>query len=318
MSAVKAPAFQFYPKDWIADAKVCELSLEEEGAYIRLLSHCWLEGSIPADPERCARIIGKGCSNELATTVQRMFNESATDSSRLVHKRLESERNKQQLRREQASEAGKKSGEKRKNSANPANPESNDRSTDVERKPNPSSSSPSASPTAVDEERTETADAVVANRDPLCPYNMIGHQFIAAFGGTVHLTEKRRKAMRARWKDPFWRENWQAALDKASSLPFFKGSNSRNWKITFDFFLRQDSVVRIIEGNYDGFENSQSERKLTAAEQREQLNARSFQWIRDSAAQADAASGASRGLLSSSTGEALLLEEHGTANAACG
>lgn len=124
--------------------------------------------------------------------------------------------------------------------------------------------------------------------------------------------------MSARWRDEFWRDNWQLALDKASGTAFFRGDNDRNWKITFDFFLRPDSVVRIIEGNYDGFTNSNNRRNLTAAEQREQLNARSFQWIRDSAAATESASGSSRGNLPAGTGAALLIEKHGAIDTSCG
>jgi uncharacterized protein YdaU (DUF1376 family) len=143
----KSPAFQFYPQDYLASSRVAEMTLEEEGVYIRLLCYCWASGSIPADPERCAKLAGKGCSIEVATTVQRSFNEHPTDPQRLVHDRLELERERQQLRREQASDAGKKSAERRaKQAKSPAKTRDlNDRSTDVQRKVNTSSSSSSSS-----------------------------------------------------------------------------------------------------------------------------------------------------------------------------
>ena len=151
MAVAKAPAFQFYPQDYLSSARVAEMTLEEEGVYIRLLCYCWSAGSIPADPERCARLAGKGCSVAVATTVQRAFNEDPTDSTRLVHDRLEFEREKQQARREQASEAGKKSAAARAKRAKKGSKKTsgavslNDRSTTVQRKPNPSSSSSSSS-----------------------------------------------------------------------------------------------------------------------------------------------------------------------------
>lgn len=136
MSENKAPAFQFYPKDYLADSKVCELSLEEEGAYMRLLSHCWIEGSIPADPVRCARIVGKGCSVDTVKVVQLLFNGRSTDVQRLHHKRLDEEREKHQAKREAASLAGKKSGQRRRggfeNPDNSAVEPTNERSTDVQ------------------------------------------------------------------------------------------------------------------------------------------------------------------------------------------
>jgi len=74
----RSPAFQFYPQDWLASAKVAEMTLEEEGAYIRLICYCWMTGSIPADPARCAKMVGKGCTVEVATAVQLAFNQIST------------------------------------------------------------------------------------------------------------------------------------------------------------------------------------------------------------------------------------------------
>lgn len=125
----KSPAFQFYPDDWLADENVRLLSLAETGAYIDAIALCWREGSIPADPEKLARLIGKGCSIDIATNVQRLFNVRLTSVAqplnkrtnencdvvdRLQHKRLNEERTKQQERREQQSNAGRKSAATRR------------------------------------------------------------------------------------------------------------------------------------------------------------------------------------------------------------
>lgn len=53
----KAPAFQFYVKDYLTDHDVVLMTLEQQGAYVRLLCHQWLEGSIPADQEILARLL---------------------------------------------------------------------------------------------------------------------------------------------------------------------------------------------------------------------------------------------------------------------
>ncbi len=124
----KSPAFQFYPSDYLGSARVAEMTLEEEGAYLRALLYCWNHGYLPNDVERLARIIGKGCSTSVATAVQRMFNEDVNDRSRLVHPRLEQEREKQESHRSQRSAAGKKSAEMRTKS----NERYNGRSTSVE------------------------------------------------------------------------------------------------------------------------------------------------------------------------------------------
>jgi len=108
---MKSPAFQFYGGDWLSSQRVALMSLEEEGAYIRLLAFCWQHGSIPAEPENIARLIGKGASTTLATTLATMF-EPGGDG--LIHRRLEDEREKQEVWRAKSAAGGKKSAEARR------------------------------------------------------------------------------------------------------------------------------------------------------------------------------------------------------------
>lgn len=108
---MKAPAFQFYAGDWLSSQRVALMSLEEEGGYIRLLAFCWQHGSIPDDPEKIARLIGKGASTTLATTLATMFEPGGKG---LVNRRLEEVRLEQEAWRAKSSEGGKKSAEKRR------------------------------------------------------------------------------------------------------------------------------------------------------------------------------------------------------------
>ena len=110
----KSPAFQFYPADWLGSQRVQMLTLEEEGAYIRLLSYCWQHGSIPADSELLARLLGKGGSTTVARVVATMFQPDQDDASRLVHDRLDDERRKQDAWREKSSKGGLNSSKSRK------------------------------------------------------------------------------------------------------------------------------------------------------------------------------------------------------------
>ena len=120
-SSMKSPAFQFYPADYTSSQRVRLLTLEEEGAYINLLCSCWLHGSIPADPAMAARLVGKGCSATLATTVLTMFTPSS-QAGRLVHERLERERLKQSDWREKSASGGRKSAELRKGASTTVQP----------------------------------------------------------------------------------------------------------------------------------------------------------------------------------------------------
>lgn len=118
----KSPAFQFYPADWLGSQRVSLMTLEEEGAYIRLLSYCWQHGSIPADPDAAARLIGKGATPVLASKVLTMFQPplqpdlsiGSPCGAVLVHERLQAEKEKQIAWKTKSSEGGKKSAEKRK------------------------------------------------------------------------------------------------------------------------------------------------------------------------------------------------------------
>jgi uncharacterized protein YdaU (DUF1376 family) len=50
--------FPFYAADWLADEDVELMTLEQQGAYVRLLCYQWREGSIPADPNKIRNLLG--------------------------------------------------------------------------------------------------------------------------------------------------------------------------------------------------------------------------------------------------------------------
>ena len=110
---VKAPAYLWYPKDYLADANTVLMTLEEEGAYRRLLDYCWLEGSIPGDMRAMGRLC-KGLNademSEVWKAIEPCFRKRG---NRWVHPRLEIEKKKQRANREAKSKAGKLGSEAR-------------------------------------------------------------------------------------------------------------------------------------------------------------------------------------------------------------
>lgn len=108
----KTPAFQFYPGDYLSSQRVSLMTLEEEGAYIRLLCYCWKNGHIPSDPEQLARLIGKGATIALAKKVSLMFENKG--GSRLVHDKLDELRIQRERWVEKSRQGGIKSGQIRK------------------------------------------------------------------------------------------------------------------------------------------------------------------------------------------------------------
>jgi hypothetical protein len=85
------------------------------------------------------------------------------------------------------------------------------------------------------------------------------------------LTNKRRQAIAARWKEEFWRINWQTALEKIRKLPALHGKNDQNWVADIDWFLRPDTVARVIEGKYDNWKPT-----VTKSEHRAKSNRNAF------------------------------------------
>jgi uncharacterized protein YdaU (DUF1376 family) len=117
MAREKSPAYQRYPKDYLNDENVVAMTLEEEGAYNRLMDYCWLEGSLPNDMRKLAAM----CKNIPAKRMQAIwdaiggcFTAHPERADRLVHARLERERDKQAEWRLKSSEGGKRSQANRK------------------------------------------------------------------------------------------------------------------------------------------------------------------------------------------------------------
>lgn len=57
--------------------------------------------------------------------------------------------------------------------------------------------------------------------------------------------------MASRMADPYWRENWRGALALMAGRAFCRGENDRGWVADLDFFLRPDTVTRLLEGKYE-------------------------------------------------------------------
>jgi uncharacterized protein YdaU (DUF1376 family) len=139
----RAPAFQFYPKDWF-DFRVQRMSLAAQGAYLRLLCFMWVDShnqcSIIDNNELLARAIGTTVEQwlELRAEIQcesdPIFEEK---SGCLVSARLRLEASKQRKYRESQAEKGKRSAQQRFNRGSTA--------VQPEYQPEPNSSSSSSS-----------------------------------------------------------------------------------------------------------------------------------------------------------------------------
>ncbi len=106
MSKETAPAFQFYPRDWLAGSGARLMTLEERGAYMDLLAHAWLDHGIPSDDAEIARLlqITKRQWTRLSIRVKPKF--IIESHGKLQNDRQERERAKQAKHRDRASRGG--------------------------------------------------------------------------------------------------------------------------------------------------------------------------------------------------------------------
>ena len=106
----KSPAFQFYPKDWLADPDVMCMTMAERGVYITLLCYLWeSEGEMELDQ---IKKLLKGHKRALLS-LDNVLVKFQIRSNMVTHKRLTKERIKQQEYSVNRREAGKKGAEKR-------------------------------------------------------------------------------------------------------------------------------------------------------------------------------------------------------------
>ena len=107
----KAPAFQFYPKDWLTDPDVVCMSMAQKGAYITLICYCWREDKLPNNEDYIRKLLGN--IPKWKTLWNGIKHKFEVQGNYLVHPRLEKERIKQEEHRRKKSTAGKKGMEKR-------------------------------------------------------------------------------------------------------------------------------------------------------------------------------------------------------------
>ena len=105
----KAPAFQFYPKDFLTDGKVLAMPLHVRGAYITLLCIDWVDDGINSSDLTSLSGLSPDDSKSLAQLC-RCFVEHPSKPGFLTNARLQKEREKQAERREERIRAGQKGG----------------------------------------------------------------------------------------------------------------------------------------------------------------------------------------------------------------
>ena len=110
-------------------------------------------------------------------------------------------------------------------------------------------------PADADADATEVNNTLA--KDELCVlWNGLGHPFKKI----KTWTKDRSKHLKVRSADAFWRDNWRAAIGILPKCKFCAGGGAQGWVADIDWFLKPDSVAKLIEGKYDNGGSSNGQR----------------------------------------------------------
>jgi len=123
MGKPKLPWFPLYVYDWITDEAVQCMTLEQQGAYLRLLMHQWIEGSIPRNEDEIARLLNvpRDSVASLMAPIWQKFPKVKYKRGRHANPTLESIREEQESRRKTKADNGLKGARQRWQGHSPAN-----------------------------------------------------------------------------------------------------------------------------------------------------------------------------------------------------
>jgi len=146
----QAPAFQFYPNDWLSSELIAVMSLEQQGAYIRLLCFDWMKDGLLDDDDWLANLsqLGEAWLKNGSSLIRKCFIHHPEKEGYITNPRLLKERKKQQMWKEKSILGGKKSAASRRRSKTKKQPSALVDTID-EPKGNSSSSISSSSSTSV-------------------------------------------------------------------------------------------------------------------------------------------------------------------------
>lgn len=111
----KSGAYSWFPRDFSADEHVVSMTLEQEGAYRRLLDYQWLNESIPADIGQLAAIckfIPRNRMERIWKAISPCFHPVTGREGRLQNRKLERVRAEALEYRRRQSESGRRGGQK--------------------------------------------------------------------------------------------------------------------------------------------------------------------------------------------------------------
>lgn len=233
--------FNLYPTDFEADTS--HLTLEEDGAYNRLLRLCWMtQGcSLPDDDAwimRRMRVDEETFTRVVKVVLDEFF---VRRSGRVSNARLAREFSTTSEAHKKRVLAGKMGGEAKALKSNKKTP-SNAKAMLYQPEPEPE-------PYKEEVEAKASLSSVDDVSAAVSAYNLSAEK--SGWPSIRILSKPRRAALLARLRECGGLEGWNIALEKAQASNHCCGQNERGWVANFDFLTRQSSFTKLMEGNYD-------------------------------------------------------------------
>ena len=81
------------------------------------------------------------------------------------------------------------------------------------------------------------------------------NRICCSFGRAKNITKNRAEIISDSLKT-YSLDDFKKVFEKAEQSDFLKGNNNRNWSASFDWLIKEDNMVKVLEGKYD--KNKQS------------------------------------------------------------
>ena len=75
------------------------------------------------------------------------------------------------------------------------------------------------------------------------------------------LTAPRKRLLAVRMSEEFFVQNWKAAMAKIAKIHGMRGKGVSTWRASLDWFLKDGSAVKLMEGNYDQWDGKSPKEK---------------------------------------------------------
>lgn len=83
-----------------------------------------------------------------------------------------------------------------------------------------------------------------------------------SFPKCTTLSDARKKSIKARFTSGYTLDDFKRLFEKTEASSFMKGANGRNWRATFDWLIKDTSMAKVLDGNYDDNEPQQKHERL--------------------------------------------------------